>query len=196
MGKDASPSKYALLGFLSLRPMSGYDIKKTVEQSIAYFWNESYGQIYPLLKKLAGEGLAIRRTEKNSGKPDRLVYSITDRGREELRRWLARAPQTQPPRSELLLKLFFSSPQDLAANLSHVEEMRATHRAALTEYDRVEQQLRRQHGRHPRLAFWMLTLDFGRRRSLAIVRWCDATHRALRGMRSHSRSSKPKGAVS
>ena len=151
MGKDSSPSKYALLGFLSLRPMSGYDIKKTVEQSIAYFWNESYGQIYPLLKKLAGEGLAIRRTEKNSGKPDRLVYSITDRGREELRRWLARAPQTQPPRSELLLKLFFSSPQDLAANLSHVEEMRATHRAALAEYDRVEQQLRRQHGRHPRL---------------------------------------------
>jgi len=55
----ASPSRtiYAVLGFLTVRPMSGYDIKKAVEVSIANFWTESYGQIYPVLKRLTEQGL-------------------------------------------------------------------------------------------------------------------------------------------
>ena len=46
-------SKYAIMGMLSMGPMSGYDIKKRFEKSLSYFWNESYGQIYPILRKLA-----------------------------------------------------------------------------------------------------------------------------------------------
>ncbi len=43
-------TKYALLGLLNVCPGSGYDIKKLMEQSTSNFWNESYGQIYPILK--------------------------------------------------------------------------------------------------------------------------------------------------
>jgi hypothetical protein len=46
-GGRATTSRYALLGMLSLGPGSGYDLKKRIEGSLAHFWSESYGQIYP-----------------------------------------------------------------------------------------------------------------------------------------------------
>ena len=46
----------ALLGLLSLKPMSGYEIKQMIEGSIGYFWRESFGQIYPTLKRLEKGG--------------------------------------------------------------------------------------------------------------------------------------------
>ncbi len=70
---------HSLLGILSLRAMSGYDIRKFVRENIGYFWKESYGQIYPMLKRMAAEGLVDVRVERNSGKPDRQVYSLNHR---------------------------------------------------------------------------------------------------------------------
>ncbi|MBI2681690.1 MAG: PadR family transcriptional regulator, partial [Acidobacteriales bacterium] len=96
---------FAILALLTLKPMSGYELKKLMQGSIAHFWTESYGQIYPALRKLASECLAQRKTERSSGKPERQVYRITTKGRTVLRRWLESEPRVQPPRSELLLKL-------------------------------------------------------------------------------------------
>src|SRR3989475_5996974 len=104
--RRANTSRHAILGVLSLCPMSGYDVKKLIERSIAHFWNESYGQIYPILNRLAAEGLAERRRERQRGKPDRHVYSLTPKGRQELERGLALPPRLEPVRSELLLKPF------------------------------------------------------------------------------------------
>src|SRR5260370_28739340 len=100
-GRRANTSRYAILGGLSLGPRSGYDVKKLIEASIAHFWSESYGQIYPILNRLAAEGLAARRREKQRGKPDRHVYSLTPRGREELQPWLRPPAPLGPPRAAL-----------------------------------------------------------------------------------------------
>src|SRR3989442_14232086 len=81
-------SRYAILGVLSRRAMSGYDVKKLIERSIAHFWNESYGQIYPILNRLAAEGLAERRRGRPRGRPERHGYSPTPKGPPELQRWL------------------------------------------------------------------------------------------------------------
>ena len=107
MHMNANRSEYAILGMLSLRPMSGYDIRKTVEQSIAHFWNESYGQIYPTLRRLATRGFVVRRVGDANGRSDRQVYALTKRGQTRLREWLIEAPESRPFRNELLLKLFF-----------------------------------------------------------------------------------------
>ena len=100
-------SKYAILGMLSIEPMSGYDIKKEVENSISNFWTESYGQIYPVLKNLIAEKLVTKTVESEAGKPDRHVYSLTATGRKELRRWLRQGFAPKIQRDEFLLKLFF-----------------------------------------------------------------------------------------
>ena len=46
-----------ILGLLSFRPRSGYDIKTVVDRSTRFFWAASYGQIYQELKRLEQEGL-------------------------------------------------------------------------------------------------------------------------------------------
>ena len=45
MKKTASATGKALLGLLSIAPMSGYDIRQLIPWSIGQFWSESYGQI-------------------------------------------------------------------------------------------------------------------------------------------------------
>ncbi len=71
-----------ILGFLSMKPMSGYDIKKLFDMSASYFWPANQAQIYRTLKELVGEGL-VELSECAKGRTvDRKVYAITDRGRE------------------------------------------------------------------------------------------------------------------
>ena len=62
-------SKYAILGMLSIEPMSGYDIKKEIEENISNFWTESYGQIYPVLKSLVAEKLVTKTVQKERASP-------------------------------------------------------------------------------------------------------------------------------
>ena len=123
MARRSSSSMEVLLGLLAIEPMSGYDLGIAIRASIGHFWNESYGQIYPNLKRLASAGLVASKTEKQKGKPDRQVYSITAKGRTRLAKWLAVEPQPEIPRNELLLKLFFgtqASPQTL---IGYVDRM-------------------------------------------------------------------------
>ena len=75
-----SKTDYALLGLLSLMPMSGYDMKAFISTSIGFFWHESYGQIYPALRRLHENGLVEREVEAQNGKPDRHLYTVTEAG--------------------------------------------------------------------------------------------------------------------
>ena len=173
--RRANTSRYAILGVLSRRAMSGYDVKKLIERSIAHFWNESYGQIYPSLNRLAAEGLAERRRERQRGKPDRHVYSLTSKGRAELLRWLALPARLEPVRSELLLKLFLGRAGPVANSAAQIEHVQTRHRALLDTYDAIERQLRKDMRGHPELPYWLITLRCGQHRSRAMLAWCDET---------------------
>src|SRR4029450_5507245 len=84
---ELSPTAYVVLGMLRRESRSGYEIKRVVDNSARFFWAASYGQIYPELRKLEGLGLGEGRAEPRGGRK-RSVYTLTDAGREELRRWL------------------------------------------------------------------------------------------------------------
>jgi len=172
-------SRHAILGVLSLCPMSGYDVKKLIERSIAHFWNESYGQIYPILNRLAAEGFAERRREKQRGKPDRYVYSLTAKGRQELERWLAVPARQEPARSELLLKLFLGSAGPVTDSVAQIEHYQARQREVLATYEDIERQLRKEMADHPQLPFSLLTLHYGQHRCRAMLAWCDESRRTL-----------------
>lgn len=98
---------WAVLGLLGLRPMSGYDIKGAVDRTIRHFWAASYGQIYPELKRLEAAGWIAGADEGSGGRPRR-VYTITPRGREQLRAWLYGYETRIEMRDESLLRLFFA----------------------------------------------------------------------------------------
>ncbi len=177
----ASPNRtiYAILGFLTVKPMSGYDIKKAVEVSIANFWKESYGQIYPMLKRLAEEGLVEKTDAEQCGKRPRHLYSITAQGREKLQAWL-RVPAEPPPlRLELLLKLFFGSQVDHQTNRHQIEAFRQRTQEELERYRTIRAVLTTERSGHRDLPYWLMTLSFGERDHEAHLEWCDEALRLL-----------------
>ncbi|TAK73072.1 MAG: PadR family transcriptional regulator, partial [Dehalococcoidia bacterium] len=101
--------KHALLGILSLEPMTGYEVKRFFDSSVQHFWNAELSQIYPTLKSLEESGFVDMRVEVQQNRPNRKIYAITDDGRAEFERWF-RAPQ--PPadlRDPFLIKVFFGT---------------------------------------------------------------------------------------
>ncbi|MGD0707519.1 MAG: PadR family transcriptional regulator [Anaerolineaceae bacterium] len=101
--------EYSLLGFLNYGPMTGYDLKKTLDESTQFFWHAELSQIYPELKMLEQKGLITSKTLPQDGRPDKKVYSITPQGREELLAWLSDPIDEVPEiKNQVLLKLFFS----------------------------------------------------------------------------------------
>jgi len=176
---ERQDSKYAILGMLSLRPMSGYDIRKTVQESIRFFWSESYGQIYPALKRLEAQKLVERARGAQKGRAGRQVYALTRTGRRELQEWLTRKPQMQPFRNELLLKLFFGRLVPREACQEHLRHFRQRQDDFLRTYRQVEGWLHTEHERHPDLPFWLMTLTYGVHQARALRDWCDETLAAL-----------------
>jgi PadR family transcriptional regulator, regulatory protein AphA len=174
-----SLSRFALLGLLSIKPMSGYDLKQLSARSIEHFWREGYGQIYPTLKQMAAKGLVSRETKTNPGRPDRHIYALTPAGRRELIGWLAKPPVQDVPRSEFLLKLFFGGLAAVSITRKHLAEHRAACEIALRTYRATRIQVEKEARTHPQKPFWEMTLDYGEHLTQAKIKWCDKILRTL-----------------
>ena len=118
--------------------MSGYDIRRNLEESLSYFWSESYGQIYPALRKLEAARLIAPVKQAAPDTRRRKLYTLTAAGRARLRTWLSEPPKPQPPRNELLLKLFFGRHAPPGACAAHLRRLRVQQERLATTLERVE----------------------------------------------------------
>ena len=168
-----------LLGLLTIEPMSGYDLGQNIRTSVGYMWNESYGQIYPNLKKLAAGGFVTSKAERQKSKPDRHIYSITKKGREHLAAWLAVPPQPEIPRNELLLKLFFGAQVSTEILIGYVERMQNGERIALEKITQVGDEIA-QNQQYPDAPYWKMAARFGQLELEAHLRWAEETLAELR----------------
>jgi PadR family transcriptional regulator AphA len=191
--REIGATPNALLGLLSLEPMSGYDIRQMISRSIGYFWSESYGQIYPGLKRLATDGLVEKKTERRKGSPDRHVYSLTAAGREQLRRWLKLPAAREVPRDELLLKLFFGAHAPVKVSRNHVQAYLEFEEDHVRTYAALRKKLCKEAASDPQLPFWLITLNKGRHNSEAAVRWCRETLKELDRLESRDKGNGKKG---
>ena len=89
--RSPTTTSYAILGLLAIRPWATYDLAKLMRRSLHFFWPRAESNLYAETKRLVDTGLAEAREEWN-GDRKRTVYSITDRGRDALRDWLATPP--------------------------------------------------------------------------------------------------------
>ncbi|WP_406171796.1 PadR family transcriptional regulator [Streptomyces sp. NBC_00996] len=115
--------RHALLGLLSDRPASGYDLLKLFETSLANVWPATQSQIYTELTKLAGTGLITVAAEGPRGRKE---YAITDEGLAELRYWLTGTRPQRSTRSDVLLRVFFLgvlTPEQARGYLAELIEM-------------------------------------------------------------------------
>lgn len=91
------------MALLDIQPMSGYDLAQSVKISINSLWSATYSQIYPTLHKLEKAGMVTSKTEPGEKHQDRIEYSLTDVGREELTRWIHQPVQYLPFRDPFKL---------------------------------------------------------------------------------------------
>jgi DNA-binding PadR family transcriptional regulator len=121
-----TPTEAALLGLLRKGEMSGYDLRKLVERSVGYYWTPAKTQLYSSLPRLAESGLATRRTVRQSDRPDKHLYAITEAGREAVSDWIDTAPlDAGLGRNVLLLKLALADDSHTASLLEQVRARRA-----------------------------------------------------------------------
>ncbi|WP_147915240.1 PadR family transcriptional regulator [Ruania zhangjianzhongii] len=97
-----------ILGFLSIGPMTGYDLKRHFDSSAAYFWSADKAQIYRTLASLVDDGLAETEVVPGDGAPDRILHRITPAGQSALDAWLASPLDRQPERDPFLARMFFA----------------------------------------------------------------------------------------
>ena len=59
---------HILLGLLRHEPMTGYDMKKRIDNPIGLFWQAGYGSIYPALTRLEEQGYVSKKNVSMSGR--------------------------------------------------------------------------------------------------------------------------------
>ena len=124
--------RYAILGLLNRRDMSGYDLTKEFETTLAEFWGAKHSQIYPELKALADEGLIAYQIEISGTVLEKKVYSITERGRTALQTWAETQLKIKSvPKDEFRLQLYFSDCIPPRRRIALLEPQLEQHRALL-----------------------------------------------------------------
>lgn len=175
----SNKTKYAILGLLAFKNMSGYDIKNMMAKSTNHFWTESLGQIYPTLAKLLKDNCILEIKTATKSKRERNIYKLTKKGLKILQEWLPKPPQPTTARDELILKIFFG--KNISAkqlinlinkrrinNLEHIEQLQLIKNHLITKHD------------DPDSFYWIFTVNLGIHHANADIAWCDETIKMLK----------------
>ena len=127
----------AILACLTERPMTGYELAKTFDSSIGFFWKADHQQIYRELSKLRDRGYIQGREVVQTGKPNKLIYTLTPEGRTALRHWAAR-PSTPPSiKDDLLVRLHALDSIDIEPMRTDLMDRLEHHRDRHANYERI-----------------------------------------------------------
>lgn len=97
--------KYAILGLLSWKPFSGYELRKFFSESVALYWSGNSNQVYPTLVSLHKEGLVEAETRQQGNYPPSKVYHLTPAGQTVLKSWVVSDPAVPQTRNAFLTQL-------------------------------------------------------------------------------------------
>ena len=154
--------KYAILGFLEWKSLAGYDLKKMFRGSVSLYWSGNNNQIYGTLDKLKKEKLVTMQVHMQETSPPRKVYSITQKGRDELREWLSSPPALPLLKHSLLVQLAWSDQltREELVSICRIYEEKVSHHLALLKGTKQREYVST--GRTPRERFlWSKILENG-----------------------------------
>lgn len=167
-----SITSHVVLGIIALRgPSTSYDLKRAVSHSVGYFWPFPHAQLYSKPKQLAEGGLLDVTTEMSGRR--RQTFSITDKGREALRHWLAEPTTEQMQIRDIAeLKLFFAELVTDDEVLALAQEQVVQHRNRIDTYEAMQSRFASQDEIAPRMVPLHLGLAMER---AALQFWTDLT---------------------
>ncbi|MGG3574026.1 PadR family transcriptional regulator [Bacillus gobiensis] len=116
---------YVLLSLLSVKPYTGYELVQIMQTAS---WQAKHSQIYPLLAKMEQEELLTFEHVEQIGKPNKKIYSISDKGVALLKQWITESPATPIIRDEFLMKMYAISLTDTETAKRLVQERLSTYK--------------------------------------------------------------------
>jgi DNA-binding PadR family transcriptional regulator len=177
--------KAVLLGFLTRRDLTGYELKGAMDESVGFFFGASYGSIYPALRSLEEEGFVRSTLVVQSDRPNKKVYSLTPEGRAYFHEALRGPAARDSFRSEFLMQLFFGHHQETGRLLALIEDYRTSLRDSLERLRKVEEEVR-----EVATPYELLCARFGLTRYEATLSWLDDVEREVRAMASEGTPAK------
>lgn len=177
----SNKTRYVLLGLLQEQPLTGYEMKQLIDIRFRFFWNESFGQIYPELKHMEEDDLVS--VSQTGGLRKQKRYAITETGRRELKLWLASPNEKESIRIELLLKVYFSkygSAEILASQIKQFQESHKIDYSILKAFEEELHSIPDPEGNHQDI---LRVIEFGVKTNEAYLSWCENTIAYLEGKR-------------
>lgn len=171
-------SRYVLLGLLAEQPLSGYEMKKIIGIRFRFFWDESFGQIYPEIKKLFEQGM-ITLSEEMSQVRKKKVYQITPLGMRSLKEWLKTAPEKETLRLEILLRVYFSKYGEVSYLQNHLASFKEQHQNDLNQLQLFKQELLSIPDPDQNHRDILQVIEFGIKANQAYLDWCEQTQHYL-----------------
>lgn len=168
--------KSVLLGFLTIREMSGYEMKALIDESVGFFFGATYGSIYPAVRDLEVDGFVEKTIIIQHDRPNKNVYRITQAGRDYLKDQLRTPPAPDNFRSEFLIRLFFGrhiQPTQLLEWISQDRQIRQTLLNKLRETER---------GIPEHETFERMCLGFGLTYYTSTLAWLDEVEAQVRAL--------------
>jgi DNA-binding PadR family transcriptional regulator len=168
---NLTTTSYAILGLLSLRSWTTYELTEQMRRALGQFWPRAESGIYTEPKKLVDAGYATAETEY-VGQRQRQRYTITTAGRKALREWI---PTPGPPPQvefEQLIKVFFAergTRADLLRTLRNIKEENEDRSAAVQNIP--HEYLENRGGYPERLPWILITGQFITEWEQMIDRW-------------------------
>ena len=172
----------ALLTLLARERLSGYDLLTYFDGSVGFVWHATHPQIYGELKKLRREKLVSQKLVVQTGRPNKKIYSLTEKGEQELLKWVATPAPEQTMKDGMLLRAFSYGRIDPAVAIACLEEYRARHAERLGSYRELTELASASPADASRIGS-LLTLRAGVLHEEAYLKWCEWAIEFLRGRR-------------
>lgn len=133
--------KYAILGLLNRKSMTGYDISKEFNYELAEFWHAKHSQIYTELKKIHEEGLVTFDIEISGDILEKKQYTITEKGKSELLKWLYKDELIEKTAKDVFrVRMYFSNNLDLESRIKLLESQKMQHTRRLKILQKTSEQ--------------------------------------------------------
>lgn len=176
--------KHGLLGLLNYGQMTGYELNKAFKESLNLFWQAQTSQIYRELNAMENMGWLTSEIILQTDKPNKRLYSITEKGQKEFQLWLEKEDIDKEfyIKSTFLMKLFFSGERSVEENIKTLIQYKSNCQKALhyivlnggsTEYysNLINDK--------QKPIYWTATANFGKLYFEMCIKWADETIGAL-----------------
>ena len=167
--------KHGILGLLNYGDMTGYEIMTVFRESLSHFWTAQTSQIYRELQAMEKQGWVASTHVKQEDKPDKNIFSITETGIAELKRWVGEGHQNTKVRIPLLMQTFFRGELGIEENIAFfqaISDSLSVFRRGSEEAMSLSHQYAKHIDNPEKALYWGFTIEFGQMYEEMVKQWC------------------------